>query len=67
MLEGRRLRPDRAGVDPSALPWEAASDADEEEILDPAVISASLANARTPADAGRMDDIGALIGKLSSA
>ena len=46
---------------------EAASDADEEEILDPEVISASLANARTPADTGHLDDIGALIGKLSRA
>jgi uncharacterized phage-associated protein len=32
---------------------EAASDTDEDENLDPAGISASIANARTPADAGR--------------
>ncbi|MCO8273091.1 DUF4065 domain-containing protein [Actinoplanes sp. TRM 88003] len=43
---------------------EAASDADDDGDLDQSVISASIADTRTPTDAGQPDDIEVLVGKL---
>jgi uncharacterized phage-associated protein len=46
---------------------EAANDADEEGGLDPTVISASLVETHVPADAGRLDDVEAVLAKLGRA
>ncbi|MBU2662723.1 DUF4065 domain-containing protein [Actinoplanes bogorensis] len=46
---------------------EAVNDGEEEEVLDPSVISASIADTQTPNGPGRLDDISGLIGKLSRA